>query len=203
MLTLYLIALALGGTLLLASLFLGGEHDAGAPGEVSPDMDADLSAGDADMDAGEGGELGADVALAWLPVASMRFWTFFLAFFGLTGTILTLGGVVASAVITGVIAGGVGYACGMGVVQVIRRMRATQTDSTAGADDYIGETALVMVSVARGKTGKVRLEVKGRTVDLLAETEDERPFAARERALVYAMNDDGHAVITRAEHAVA
>ncbi len=46
-------------------------------------------------------------------------------------------------------------------------------------DDYIGETAVVRVSVARGKIGKVRLELKGRTLELLAETEEETPFAVK------------------------
>lgn len=197
MLTLYLVALGLGGTLLLASLLLGGEQHADAAGDVDIDADVDLDAAGG-ADAGGDHGVGADAALAWLPLASMRFWIFFLAFFGLTGALLSVAG-FANPVFTGLVAGGVGYVCGLGVVLAIRRMRASQTSSTAGVDDYVGASALVMVSVAPGKPGKVRLEVKGRTVELLAETEDERPFAVQELALIYAVNDNGRAVITRAD----
>lgn len=205
MLTLYLIALGLGGTLLLASLLLGGDHDGHAAGDL--DAPGELAADAAPDAAGDAADHGmaADAALAWLPVASLRFWTFFLAFFGLTGTVLSVAGttgrMVASPLVTGLIAGATGYACGLGVVVAIRRMRASQTDSTASVDDYVGASALVMVSVAPGKPGKVRLEVKGRTVELLAETEDETAFAVQELALIYAVNERGRAVITRPESA--
>jgi hypothetical protein len=75
-------SLVAGGVLLVASLF-GADQDA--------DADADIGAdGDVDADAGhEGlahGDLGGFVAV----FISLRFWTFFATFFGLTGVVFTV-----------------------------------------------------------------------------------------------------------------
>ncbi len=209
MLTLYLIALAIGGTLLIVTVFFGGEHDADADvdADVGPDIDAGVEVdGDADVhveadsgghgDHGSGGDL-AMGAMAWLPVVSMRFWTFFLAFFGLTGTALTVaevgGGITARAIISGI----VGYGCGMLVVIAFRRMRHTQTDSALISDDYIGESARVMVAIRKGKTGKIRFDIKGRTVELMADTEEDATFPINAHVMVYAINEEGRALVTQ------
>ncbi len=188
MLQIFLIALIVGAGLLLFSLFASG-HGGGKP-EI--DGDADLHA-DHDHDGGfDGG------ALAWLPLASLRFWTFFMAFFGATGTALTFIERDINAWVLLAIAVAMGYVCGAAAVSVFRYMRRSETTSNLAVDDYIGETAVVRVSVARGKTGKVRLELKGRTLELLAETEEETPFAIKDRAMIYAMTEQGHVVLTRA-----
>lgn len=189
MLQIFLIALVVGAGLLLFSLFASG--DGGGKPEI--DGHADL---DADHDHDHDGGLDAG-ALAWLPLASLRFWTFFLAFFGATGTALTFIEPDLGAWVLLAIAVAMGYVCGAAAVSVFRYMRRSQTTSGLAVDDYIGETAVVRVSVARGKTGKVRLEIKGRTLDLLAETEEETPFAAREPAMIYAVNEQGHVILTR------
>lgn len=189
MLQIFLIALVVGAGLLLFSLFASG--DGGGKPEI--DGHADL---DADHDHDHDGGLDAG-ALAWLPLASLRFWTFFLAFFGATGTALTFIEPDLGAWVLLAIAVAMGYVCGAAAVSVFRYMRRSQTTSGLAVDDYIGETAVVRVSVARGKTGKVRLEIKGRTLDLLAETEEEAPFAAREPAMIYAVNEQGHVILTR------
>ena len=78
MLTLYLIAFAIGGTLILVSLFFGG-HDADVDVDGDIDMDADA---DTDFDAGHGIDFsGADF---WIPFSSIRFGIFFAAFCGLS-----------------------------------------------------------------------------------------------------------------------
>lgn len=188
MLQMFLVALIVGAGLLLFSLLASG--DGGKP-EI--DGHADLDA-DAHADHDSGGDAGA---LAWLPLASLRFWTFFMAFFGATGTALTFIEPDLAAWARVAIAVAMGYVCGAAAVSVFRYMHQSQTTSNLAVDDYIGETAVVRVSVARGKTGKVRLDLKGRTLELLAETEEERPFAVKERAMIYAMTEQGHVVLTR------
>ena len=69
------------------------------------------------------GDLGAveglDAADVWIPFASVRFWIFFSAFFGLTGTLLTtLTG--TSMMIVAIIAFLVGYLSGVAAVAAIR-----------------------------------------------------------------------------------
>src|SRR5678816_2807364 len=103
MLVAYVVALGIGGTLVLASLIMGGkDHDSGDGDGHDQDQDGDhghdqshetdkggalVLAGETAMTAHDGGV--ADAVSALLPVTSVRFWTFFLAFFGLTGLTLT------------------------------------------------------------------------------------------------------------------
>ena len=146
---LYYVTLAIGGTLVLVSLLLGGDHDHDVDADVDLDVDVDADA-DADFDHG-----GFDALDAWLPFMSLRFWTFCLAFFGLTGTLLTTLELGGSQLTVGLLAGGMGYVAGVGASAAIRKLRNEVVDSSLRADDYVGESATVMVPIARGKRGKV------------------------------------------------
>lgn len=159
----YLFALIVGGVLLAAAALLGGDHDAEA---------GDLSHGDLDHGVESHGkhigEVPADVGgLLWI-LRSMRFWTFFLAFFGLTG--LTLGGLglVDSRAIVGLLAVGMGLVCGYGAAKIIHALTVSDTANSVNASEYIGKTARVLVAMNASQTGKVRVDAKGTTVDLLA-----------------------------------
>lgn len=198
MLVFYVVALGLGGTLLGASLLFGGDHDKDFDTDMDVDADADADA-DHDHDAHVGGAF--DAVMGWLPFLSIRFWTFFLAFFGLTGATLTVFDLAPNQVMAGAISGIVGYLAGMSIVLAMRRMRRNQPDSNINESDFIGETAQVMVAIARGKPGKIRLQLKGRTVDLLAETEEEDVFDLKESVLVYGVKENGRAIVTRPEEA--
>lgn len=183
MLSVYLIALLVGGFLLAMSMLGGGDHDV--------DADADV---DADVD---GGHDGFDV-LGWLPIASLRFWTFFAAFFGLTGLVIDTGGFVGP-YIGLAIAGVVGYLCGFSMTRLIRSLRRERVDSSLVVGDCIGETARVILPVAPGKTGKIRVTLKGRTLDLVAETEDKGlDLEPGQTCVVYELKEGGRAVVTRA-----
>jgi membrane protein implicated in regulation of membrane protease activity len=196
MLSLYLVALGLGGTFLLASLFMGG-HGEGADADADAHADADGDAhGDAHGDADHAGAL--DGVLAWLPVTSLRFWTFFLAFFGLTGALLTLFSLASSQVIIAALAGVIGYGSGWAMVATIRHLSRNETSSAVSERDYVGATGRVMVPVSRDKVGKVRIEIKGRTVEMLARTEDDIEFASQQPVIIYAVDDD-HVLVTRPE----
>ncbi len=180
----YLGSMLIGGVLVLLSA-LGGDHG-------HHDLDVH-----ADGDVGHGGDHGsgaADALLAWMPLASFRFWTFFAAFFGLTGTALTMLGTATPVVVGASVA--VGYASGLMLTRALRRLQTT-TDSSLGEADLVGASAQVLLPVGAGRTGKVRLHIKGRTIDLLAETE-EAEMAAGERVLVIAAPAGGHVVVARA-----
>ncbi|MDH5492366.1 MAG: hypothetical protein OEY14_10470, partial [Myxococcales bacterium] len=61
----------------------------------------------------------------------------------------------------------------------------------------IGRSARVVVPVQPGSTGKVRIELKGQAVDVLATLADgEEAFSSRDKAIIIAMND-GKAQIAR------
>lgn len=182
MLEVYLVALAVGGTLLAVTLLFGGDH-----GDVEAEVEADVGT--------DGGVDLADAALAWLPVTSVRFWIFGLAFFGLTGLVLDRGGLLA-AVPAAIAAAGVGYVAGVTVTRVLRRLGRDHADSALGEGDCVGEIATVVLPIAPGTTGKVRLSIKGRVVELLADSEEEH-IDRRESVVVYGVNEEGRALVAR------
>jgi hypothetical protein len=218
MLVAYVVALGIGGTLVLASLVMGGkdkDFDKSVDKDVDLDHDADhgadqdqgddhdkagamVLAGENAMVKHEGGGLGDTVSML-LPITSVRFWTFFLAFFGLTGMTLTAAALGPGVIANALLSTGVGYLSGMSVVSVGRKLKKASTDSTVGHHDYVGATAVVSLPVARGRTGKIRLDLKGRTVELIADTEDERSYDIKQRVMIYQMTGDGRALITRPE----
>ena len=95
MLTLYLVCLIIGGALVALSIFGGGDVDVDADVSADFDLDSDASGAGADVSAdasvdsdASGAEAeGVEVSARFL---SLRSAVFFSAFFGLTGTLLTL-----------------------------------------------------------------------------------------------------------------
>jgi len=168
---LYLGALIFGGVLLGSSILLGGHDDADLDLDGDVDIDAEL-----DVDADVDGELdkdlpiGGDSFLWWL--RSMRFWTFFLSAFGLTGMLLKGLG-LAGEIPTLVSALAMGGISGFAAAWVIKKLSSDDSGRAAGSHDYIGKSAQVMVPVRSGGVGKIRVRVRGQSVDLLATTDEE------------------------------
>lgn len=173
---LYLFSLVVGGGLLGVSIVLGG-HDA----------PHDVHAGEALAPAGQEAPLGGlESYLYWL--VSLRFWTFFVAFFGLTGLVFDGLGLVSSQTLTVVIATVMGLCCGGGAMFVLGKLTKEQNNSAISSTDYIGRTGRVLVGFAPGGVGKVRIEVKGSSVDLLAMPEDEHTYATNDEVIVVEMS---------------
>ncbi len=182
LLNVYLFAFALGAVLLIASIFMGGDDaDVGADADVDADADADVD-GDADHHDG-GGEIGGFFGA----LTSLRFWTFFAATFGLTGALLEWQGVLDNAWIALALAVAVGFIAGYFAVETFRRLAAGETGHVAGAKDYVGKSGRVLVAIVPGAVGKVRVEVRGSTVDLLATNDEGITIAIGEHALVIEM----------------
>jgi hypothetical protein len=180
MLQIYLGALAFGGTLLIASLFLGSK-------------DADHDHGDGD---GEHEAHGAADGFAWLPVTSLRFWTFVLAFGGIAGALLTwLGGIGEP--IVGVAALAVGWGSGLGMNLAMRGLRKGSVGSEVALQELSGETAQVVVALRKDQIGKVRLSAKGRVLDLLAETDDPELLAVGSSVMIVGEGEQGRVQVTR------
>jgi membrane protein implicated in regulation of membrane protease activity len=196
MLTVYLVCLLIGGTFVAGSALFGGHDHGGVDHGLDHDASAPLHAGgdaeqsEAVVPADAAHALGAgtaEAAHAWLPFLSMRFWTFFLAFFGLTGTVLTGLALWSSQLFIAPAAVAMGLFSGYGVSYTFGRLRRETISSSLQEQDYIGATGRVLLPVSRGEQGKVRLEIQGRIVDLIAETEDEQPLAVRQEVLVYGL----------------
>jgi hypothetical protein len=171
----YLGAVAFGLTLLIASLVLGGK-------------DAHAHDGHAD---------GADV-FGVAPVTSLRFWVFLLAFGGGAGLALTwLGSSVTIAAIGAV---GIGWIAGAGAVAIISTLRKNSVSSELGATELVGTNGTLLLPCAPGKPGKVRVNVKGRAEDFVANVVDEgEALPTGASVLIVAEGDHGSLLVAKAE----
>ena len=185
----YLASLIVGGVLLGASIVLGGQDDADLEAGGDLDLEADgLDAGEVEAD----GELepGGDGALSGVLVAflSLRFWTFFSAFFGLTGLVLGGLGLVASDLLGLGLALAMGLSTGLGATAVIRRLSADTSGRAVRSGDYVGKTARVVVPFEGRRVGKVRVDIRGNSVDLLASGFDEETYDGKQEVLIVEMD---------------
>jgi len=208
----YIAAFILGGCLLGASLFLG--HHDGDTSDVSTDADhpgadfhgdadggdhaGDHSSGEADAEAGGHGLEMADL---WLPFLSVRFWVFFLCFFGLTGALLTLLGLTGkwAALLTATAAG---VATGFTAAFLIQYLRKHEVGVAAGEEDMKGLEGKALLPLPPGGRGKIRLEVRGQIVDFVAVSEDTRLLEAGDRVVVIDFRDQ-QAVVVSAKQLVS
>jgi hypothetical protein len=163
MLILYVVCLLLGGLLIAVSIFGGGDGDA--------DLDADVDvAGDADVDV-DGGEVDVDADTGYGLVAAARFLSmrnlvFFLAFFGLTGTLLSL--LQENERATLATALGLGLLAAWAVHTLMGYLRASQSGALPSPSALAGSEARVVVGVRGNRPGKVDVVAGDRTYQFLA-----------------------------------
>lgn len=194
MLAIYIVAAIVGGGLLLASALTGGHgHDA----DHDFSHDHDVASHDASTDHDASHEAGTDWAM-WLPFLSLRFWTYALATFGLIGwssealTTTPSPTILMVSIIAGVV-------IGSAVATVMRYLMRANFDSAARSADLLGVTGKVTVPVQSAAEGKVRLTVKGDTIDFLALSNDDRSFPSGEEVVVVAVENDRLRVIPRSD----
>jgi hypothetical protein len=196
----YMGALVIGGGLLVVSAVLGGnDHDHDFDHDVDHDVDHDADHDAADHDAALA-HVSASDAL-WLPIFSIRFWTFFLAFFGLTG--LTLEGMRAIGLIGAPWGVALGLAVVMGAVagyvvsRIIRSLKQEHVSSAVVPEvDYAGKAGEVLLDVAPGDPGLVRMDVKGVSIDVPAVAVDgDAPRMKRGSKVIVLSFKDGKVVV--------
>lgn len=221
----YIVCLIVGGGLLAVSTIFGHHSDtdvdtsldadvgvdfhADVDADLAPDMDvgADVDiAGDvgpdldvhADADAIHADHAAAGISLAtWF---SIRFLVYFVATFGVVGTVLTyMTSVGTGAVLLVAIASGL--VVGQGVHQTLRYLQRTSGDSTATVRDYLNRTARVTIAIAQGQRGEVALQVRGRErfVAATAERRDDH-FDIGDRVAVVAFANGTARVISQDEY---
>lgn len=211
LIAIYTGCLVLGGILIGASM-LGAGKDADTAGEgADASAGSELEGGDHDLahnlshehdlshdhDHAHDGPTGTDdggsaVAATLL---SLRFWTFSLASFGMTGLLLTAIGV--SDVPGLLLAVGMGLAIGSGVTTMMRAFGRDTVSSALDSRSLRGRDAEVVLAVGPDKVGKIRMVHNGQIIELLARTREERRLERGERALVVEVSG-GEAVITSA-----
>lgn len=162
----YLAALILGlGTLALQFILSHGGGDAGDHA-----FEADGGA-EADHDLGHGEAQGAGIGGAAALFLSMRFWTFGLMSFGMVGAAihyLNLCNAIACALVSGVFGVGSGL-----LASFVFKNLTRGVSSSESATDAIGQLGRVLVPASKEHAGKVRIQIKGKVVDLLATSDSD------------------------------
>lgn len=149
--------------------------------------------------AGHGHALGHDPGDQPSPAVallSIRFWTYVLAFGGVTGASLRIGlraGEPASAIASALVGTAAGAMAQIVIGRATRRGRA----GTVLPADLVGRSARVVVPMEPGATGKVRTRVAGGDVDLLAMGDGPEPFDRNDEVLIVEMRPEGTALVTR------
>ncbi|MDX2228667.1 MAG: NfeD family protein [Leptolyngbyaceae cyanobacterium bins.349] len=115
---------------------------------------------------------------------SLKFWTFAICFFGLTGLVLSHLAIQLSPSLIAMIAVSMGILCGSLVAGSLRTLQRRQVDSLVRSPDLVGLTGTVEVPFDQTRRGKVRLLVKGTMLDMIASTDAVKVLQPGDRVLV-------------------
>lgn len=198
MLTVYLSCLVVGGVFVALSATgafgkdIDAEHGLDAPAlEASPEVEHEISLGEATQALTT--HPGSRKTRLWLPVLSLRFWTWGAAFFGLMGALLsTL--TSASALFTGLVSAVTGIGVGSLSAWVVRVLR-NPVGAQVRLADYRGQVGELMLPLRAGGVTRIRLRVHERERTMLAVTSDPVALAAGTRVLVLGIDERGRAQI--------
>jgi hypothetical protein len=180
MLSVYLGCLIFGGALVAASALGGSDHDGGGHGGAG---DGHGAAGDHHVSGPDGHPTDkGHPATGLVALLNLRFWSFALAFFGLTGLALSLVG--AGVIVTPLIAGGVGAGAGYGSARLLGALAKRSVGAIEGVGAHIGREGKLLLPVQKGQRGKVRFLVGGISNDLPAETEGDAALPIGSAVLV-------------------
>jgi hypothetical protein len=183
MIGIYVGAAMFGGIVLGVSLVTGGHEGDHDHDHAGHDHDHDSIGKTLDL----AKDTGHDVQWLWMPFLSLRFWIFFLASFGLTGTLLSLVGFQEPLV--GLISTPFGAAIGWGAAQVFRQIRTDQVTATTNLSTYAGLEAKVMVPVRPGDLGKISVSTLAGRVEMPAKSRDGTVLEAGATVLIASVVD--------------
>ncbi len=166
------------------------DHDADFDADHDADLDADA---DHDMEAHhdlakdfahDAGEAGA--SLIFNPFLSLRFWTYFLAAFGMVGAVLHLLGL--DLLVHAPVASLTGFGIGYGAAWAFKALKKNPVLTEVNADRMAGSEGEAVLAIAPGKTGKIRLRMGDADLELLATTR-EGPIARGAHVLVVGVEE--------------
>ncbi len=196
MLALYLITAIIGLGLIVFSAF-GGMSDHGEFGhDISSDADIHVEL-DHDVDHSISIHDVAHSSDFWLPFFSLRFWIYLLGGFGGFGLILTMMGIkeqplqVGAALIVGLIIGTV-------AAVTMRLLNKSHSNSSVSDRDFVGVVARVLIAPRDTDPGKIRLEIKNETIDVLARPLEGHTITSGDEVVVVSV-DGAHVTVANAE----
>lgn len=186
----------IGGGVFVFLAAVGGLDGVDVAGDFDGDFDMAIdSDGDGNLDDVDfGTHLGETFAGLrsrwWLPLLSLRFWTFALCFFGLTGLLLTWVQPDLEPWLVALIAFLMGLFCGLVAALVLRSLARQSVSSLIRPETLAGQVGTVEIPFGTNSRGKVSLSIGGSTVSFFAITQEEREFHQGERVLVVGMERD-------------
>lgn len=121
---------------------------------------------------------------------SLKFWTFSICFFGLTGLVLSNLSFTLAPPLIAIASVLMGIVCGAFVAGSLRVLRRQKSNSLVRSDDLVGLTGTVELPFDKHSRGKVRLLVKGSLIDSVAYTDDAQAFKLGDRVLVVSTERD-------------
>ncbi|RAL21558.1 hypothetical protein DL240_11920 [Lujinxingia litoralis] len=179
MLAFYVFCLVFGGLFVAMTVFsgLGGDGDLEADGEADLDLDGD---GEVDFDADGDGDFDGEVekdfethqGRRFRPLRSFKFYTYTMAFFGLTGTLLTVLDMAGAGLALG-LSTLAGLGTGLSVSYMLYLGGLSEGGRATNDSDFVGTIGRVLLPVKKGQKGKVRVSISGRSMDVIAITDDE------------------------------
>ncbi len=199
LLSIYAGAAVFGGILIGASVIgFDKAHEAEVHADGHLDMKAEPEA-HFDGAKHDGVDDAPELGVLAATLLSMRFWTFFLGSFGLTGVLLHLVGLPWF--LSAPIAVALGTAIGSAVAYFFRLAHKRSAGTIADTQSLLGKEGVVVLAIEPGKPGKIKITHDGVTVDFLAHTTDRR-IERGERVIVAEMKG-GNATVTPVQPATA
>lgn len=171
------------------------DFDADVDADFDADMDADVDA-DADFDAeghghGHDGDIEVSSQKRFNPLVSFKFWTFSLAYFGLTGVLFEAFNLWANEVGVILLSVGMGLFAGLFSSYLMHIVNKSEGSEGVTARDYVGSTAKVTLPLEGRTRGKVRMMIRGKLIEMPAESadDDEVVFDLNEECFVLGVED--------------
>jgi membrane protein implicated in regulation of membrane protease activity len=200
MLTLYIVCAVLGGGLMLVSALGGMFHgdlsldhgpdfDAGHQIDFSHDIATTATDVDHHLELPHAIDVGWTNSDFWLAFVSMRFVTYFTGIFGITGTVLSLV-TDMSGLTVALVSLLFGFVLGYGGSLLFRHLKSEGETSGVTAHDYIGALGRTLVGIKGSQPGKVRVSIKGDTIDMIALSEGEKEIGMGEEIVVVGLEGD-------------
>lgn len=190
----YLATLIVGGLTLLIQFVGVGDADGDGGHDVGGDAEAHVDA-DGGVDDHGGDHLDGPTVLATF--LSLRFWTFALMAFGLTGTLLHQFELMNRGIVP-FVALAMGFGSGAFASWTFRALARASTTSGAESDEAVGQVGKVLVPFSKDRRGKVRIQLRGQTLDYLATTEEAELEAGAEVLIEEMRGDSVHVSVAPA-----
>ncbi|MCX7735951.1 MAG: NfeD family protein [Candidatus Kapabacteria bacterium] len=193
MLTLFLVCLIIGGGLLAFSLLSGTHDSSNLDHSADFQMDSEINV---EGDINTEGHFSVEPTSAHIEshnfeaaetvkFFSLRNFIYFLTFFGLTGTLLTLFDI--NSIVSLLSSLGIGVLSYLFGYKLMKYFKTSETGEIINIYSLIGRTGKVELDIIGTNKGKILVNVGGRLIELIAmksETDDSDSFKSGEEVLI-------------------